>query len=214
MNNENLKLYRKARSLHGNVLEVLYNYYECHENFFIEQVRDFFANRKKSNPSMINVEMLKIEGRNYNDLVACYIYPSEIMAKPIAEVAKDKNLIKNVDNKEMLESVLNANFGIYTPIEYNYENKTILLLNILNEEKHLIIDEKLAESIYKVKDLRFMLITRILNYKNINFMSNSIILDFDKECIDFVKKVKSHNLTSIDIYYFGLQYTIKHTHIN
>lgn len=32
--------------------------------------------------------------------------------------------------------------------------------------------------------------------------------------IDFVKKVKSHNLTSIDIYYFGLQYTIKHTHIN
>lgn len=210
MNNEDLKLYRRARSLHGNVLDVLYDHYDCHENCFIDQVRDFFENRKKSASSMISLEMLKIEGRNYIDLVSCYIYPSEIIEKSVASVAKDKNLIKNDDNKEMLESLLNADFGIYTPIDYNYENKTILLLNILNGKQHLVIDEKLTESINKVQDLKFMLITRILKYKNINFMSNSIILDFNKECNDFIKKVKSHNLTSIDIYYFGLQYRIKY----
>ena len=42
MNDEDLKLYRKARSLHGNVLDVLYDYYDCHEYFFIDQVRGFF----------------------------------------------------------------------------------------------------------------------------------------------------------------------------
>lgn len=203
---QDLNLYRKVRALHGSVLDVLYNYYSDHEEYFQDQVSNYIRNRTTKLPRSISMATIKLEGQDYTNFVSMYIYPGKFISQSVAEVVKTKKLIKNAEKCEMLEAVLNARYGIYQPLSYDLTNSTIQIIDVITKEIFEITDESLVKSLERFNDLNFYLVSRLIEYQMIIFMNNTIILEKDRDTIEFIEKVKKNNLTSIDILYYAMSH--------
>lgn len=201
--------YKSARNLHSNVLKVLYEYYEENEYFFNNQVRDFLNGRSKKDIESIRMENLVLEGEDAFNHISMFIYPDKFLKKSVSEVAKEKHFFRKFEELEMLNSILNADFGIYKPLSYDYINKTVELINVITREKVEIIDERLVKGINNIKDLGFYLVTRVIKYKSISFLTNATVLVQDDESNEYIEKVKENNLNSMDIYVYAILYKNK-----
>lgn len=155
------------------------------------------------------MENLVLEGEDAFNHISMFIYPNTFLKKSVSEVAKEKHFFRKFEELEMLNSILNADFGIYKPLNYDYINKTVELSNVITREKVVIIDENFVNSIYDIKDLGFYLVTRVIKYKSISFLTNAMVLNQDKESNEYIEKVKENNLNNIDIYVYALMYKNK-----
>lgn len=205
-----IKKYNNIRKLHGDVLEVLYNYYEKYSVFFVEQMQKFFLERVKKGTTEVEFADIKLKNESLYNFLTLYIYPGKHILFSVSQVVKNKQLIKKFEEKEMLESIINAKNGIYKPMSFDYNKKTIKLTNVINGEVIEIVDVKLVEGIKKYDALNIYIVGRILTYQSINFMNNGIILNVDEESNDLVKKAKKNNHTFADIYISALLYQSKY----
>lgn len=205
-----IKKYDSVRKLHGDVLKILYNYYKKYSVFFVEQMQKFFLERTKNVSTAVEFADIKLNNESFYNFLTLYIYPGKHILFSVSQVVKNKQLIKKFDQKEMLESIINAKNGIYKPTSFDYNKKTIKITNVINGEVIEIVDVKLVEGIKKYDALNIYIVGRILTYQSINFMNNGIILDVDEESNELVKKAKKHNHTFADIYISALLYQSKY----
>lgn len=208
--NDVLIKYNNIRKLHSNVLEVLYDYYNNYSNFFIEQTHRFFLERLEKISNKFNFSKIKLENQSYYNFLTIYIYPGKHIVFSVSQVAKNKQLIKKPDEQEMLESIINSKNGIYKPVSFDYNKKTIKLINVINKESIEVVDLNLVEALKNYNFYNFYVVCRILNYQSINFMNNGIILYDDEDSNDLIEKAKKNNLTFADIYMLALFYQDKH----
>ena len=175
--NPNIKEYKKIRALYDEVMESIMKYYK-QGNFKWE-----IENKLKSgNITNINSEFDASTELGMQSIINILAYKNAINMNCIIEEIIKNNEIKDVAKKELLQSMLNSNPGLFEILETDRLNGKIHMKDVLNGKEFWITDIGLSGNI---SNDTIYLYTRIVTYHEISFGTGlNIVFNKDDEFIN------------------------------
>lgn len=195
----NVILYNNLKDQYMEVMDVLVDYYNKHEDEYNEKLSLYLKKRTKHLPSKISLNTVKLEENSLNNIMLSQILPIEKGYESISELFLNKKYFKG-DKFEMLKAMINSEYGLFIAIESSIDNATIKMKNIITNKEITIIDKNLSFALHHY-DIPLYFAIRILKTKSINFAISCEILQPSKEIDDYIKKMKKEYPTSIDFFF-------------
>ena len=173
-----IKEYRKARKIHGEIMDNMMNYFESSK--YKENTEKNYMNIIKEQKNEIKQLDIFFDSRTELGLQALaniVIYKNIETMECITEKFIKTNKFKKKEKEEFLKSMLDSKAGLFEIIKTDFEEAQVYIKNVLSGEIIQLTDIGLSGN--KNNTIHYFY-TRIISYNGINF-GTGLSLIFDKK---------------------------------
>ena len=176
--NPHIKEYRKARKIHGEIMDSMMNYFESSK--YKENTEKNYMNIIKQQKSEIKQLDTFFDTRTQlgvQALANVVIYKNIENMECITEEFLKSNRYKKKEKENFLMSMLDSKAGLYEIIKTDFEEAQVYIKNVLNGEIVQLTDIGMSGN---KNNTGHYFYTRIISYNGINF-GTGLSLIFDKK---------------------------------
>ena len=176
--NPHIKEYRKARKIHGEIMDSMMNYFESSK--YKENTEKNYMNIIKQQKNEIKQLDTFFDTRTQlgvQALANVVIYKNIENMECITEEFLKSNRYKKKEKENFLMSMLDSKAGLYEIIKTDFEEAQVYIKNVLNGEIVQLTDIGMSGN---KNNTGHYFYTRIISYNGINF-GTGLSLIFDKK---------------------------------
>ena len=176
------------------------DYFQNNEDHYIKMMQNYFSTRRQGKkPKEMELIQVKLNERSTTNIMLSYIYPVGANYESVSQYFNRKNIFRN-EEKEMLNSIIDSEYGIYKVLSHCFKEGTIKLKNLITNKIFDIVDKNLVTSLEFYPECPLFAL-RIIAYKGINFADGFELLMEDEEVTKYIEKIKKFLPSAIDFYF-------------
>lgn len=195
-----IKEYEKVKAVYTKVITEMIDYFQNNEDHYIKMMQNYFSTRRQGKkPKEMELIQVKLNERSTTNIMLSYIYPVGANYESVSQYFNRKNIFRN-EEKEMLNSIIDSEYGIYKVLSHCFKEGTIKLKNLITNKIFDIVDKNLVTSLEFYPECPLFAL-RIIAYKGINFADGFELLMEDEEVTKYIEKIKKFLPSAIDFYF-------------